>query len=442
MRHFRLRRAACFILAAHCAACASAGRAPDRADVARDLNARAGTTATLEGPREWTMPPDVSATTPLSMPDAVAVALWNNAEFHAALADLGLARADLIDAGMLRNPILSLLFPWGPKQLEATINWPVDALWQRPRRIAQARLNADAAAQQLVSHGLRLIADVKTAFVDVVAAERAIAIAGEHATLTAQIADLAAGRLRAGDISAFEAGLARLEAARVEASRLSRVATRDRARARLRALLGMPHGAADLRISDAPLEWPACGGIDELMKVALASRPEVRAAELRVEAAAARIGLEQSRVMSVTAILDMNAEGRQGFEAGPGLGLELPVLSQNQGGRARAAAELEQASRRYLAVRARVTADVDAAIATHDAALAIQKMLTTQVAESYDAERRQAQRMYEVGEISLLDLLETRRRLIDVEQTRAEATFATWRAGIDVEAAIGRSCGR
>ena len=50
--------------------------------------------------------------------------------------------------------------------------------------------------------------------------------------------------------------------------------------------------------------------------------------------------------------------------------------------------------------------------------------------------------MYELGEISLLDLLETRRRLIEVEQTRAEAQFAAWRAAIDVEEAIGRSCSR
>ena len=441
MPHSRLYVAA-ILLAISAIRCASTPQSPDRSAVARDLNARAGTSATLVAPREWTMPPDVSATQPLSIQDAVAVALWNNAEFHAALADLGIARADLIDAGMLRNPVLSLLFPWGPKQLEATINWPVDALWQRPRRIAQAQLNADATARQLVIRGLRLIADVKGAFVEVIAAERAVAIASEHAGLATQIADLAAGRLRAGDISAFEAGLARLEAARLEASRLSRVAARDLTRSRLRALLGVPHGGADLRVSDAPLEWPDCGGIDDLMKVALAARPDVRAAELRVEAAAERIGLEKARVMTVTAILDMNAEGRQGFEAGPGLGVEIPLLSQNQGGRARAAAEFEQASRRYLAVRAGVVADVDAAVATHNAARAIQKMLTAQVSESYEAERRQAQRMYELGEISLLDLLETRRRLIDVEQTRAEATFGAWRAAIDLEAAIGRSCGR
>ena len=42
--------------------------------------------------------------------------------FKSRSTDLGFARADLIEAGQLRNPILSLLFPWGPKQFEATLH--------------------------------------------------------------------------------------------------------------------------------------------------------------------------------------------------------------------------------------------------------------------------------------------------------------------------------
>jgi hypothetical protein len=56
--------------------------------------------------------------------EAVAVALWNNAAFQASLNDLGFARADLAEAGLLANPVLSLLLPVGPKQLEATLRWP------------------------------------------------------------------------------------------------------------------------------------------------------------------------------------------------------------------------------------------------------------------------------------------------------------------------------
>jgi hypothetical protein len=57
----------------------------------------------------------------LAEQEAVAIALWNNSGFQESLADLGIARADLVQAGLLRNPVLSLLFPWGPKHLLHTL---------------------------------------------------------------------------------------------------------------------------------------------------------------------------------------------------------------------------------------------------------------------------------------------------------------------------------
>ena len=86
----------------------------------------------------------------------------------------------------------------------------------------------------------------------------------------------------------------------------------------------------------------------------MAARPDVRAAELAIEAAGARVGLATAQIWTLTAILDANGAGKEGFEMGPGIAGELPILAQNQGGRARAAAQLEASARRYTAVRAAV----------------------------------------------------------------------------------------
>ena len=112
------------------------------------------------------LPDDVSLADGLTANGAVAIALWNNAQFQADLVDLGFARADLIDAGLLRNPVLSLLFPLGPKQLEATLNLPVDFFWQRPKRVAAAKLNAEQVADTLIQHGLNLVRDVMISYTE------------------------------------------------------------------------------------------------------------------------------------------------------------------------------------------------------------------------------------------------------------------------------------
>jgi outer membrane protein TolC len=54
--------------------------------------------------------------------------------------------------------------------------------------------------------------------------------------------------------------------------------------------------------------------------------------------------------------------------------------------------------------------------------------------------RNQAEGLYKAGEISLLDLLQTRQRLIDLETARFDAAFGVNRAVVRLEQAMGRSC--
>src|SRR5689334_14168492 len=97
-------------------------RAPTPGDVDTAIRARtADRGLRLDG--EAALPPDVNLTDGITQEEAVAVALWNSPSFQATLTDLGIARADLAEAGLLRNPILSLLFPVGPKQMEFTLQY-------------------------------------------------------------------------------------------------------------------------------------------------------------------------------------------------------------------------------------------------------------------------------------------------------------------------------
>ncbi len=113
-----------------------------------------GADARVDGPAPADFPAGVRLDDGLIPDEAVALALWNNAAFQVSVSELGFARADLLEAGMLTNPILSLLLPVGPKQLEAALKWPLEVLWQRPKRVAAAQLAADAAAERLVLVGL------------------------------------------------------------------------------------------------------------------------------------------------------------------------------------------------------------------------------------------------------------------------------------------------
>src|SRR5262245_1864224 len=76
--------------------------------------------------------------------EAVAIALWNNPALQAELTALGLARADLIQAGQLSNPTLTMIFPFSARILESVANWPFEALWQRPGALRRPNSNWSA----------------------------------------------------------------------------------------------------------------------------------------------------------------------------------------------------------------------------------------------------------------------------------------------------------
>jgi cobalt-zinc-cadmium efflux system outer membrane protein len=419
-------------------ACATSGRLPDRAGVDAALRERVTHGIKLNGAEA--MPPEVAVDDGLSAEEAVAIALWNNPSFQLVLADLGFARADLIEARQLRNPVLSLLFPWGPKQFESTLQLPIEAIWQRPKRVKAATLDADAIGARLMGDGLGVIAQARTAYIDAAATDARLRLARESAELWSSLRRLADARLREGDISDFEARAVRSEASMAEALSLGAAGDRELARIQLETILGsgLPPATTLVAIDNLPVS--SCDSLDAMLAEALASRPDVRAAELSLEAAGARVGLERSKIVSLlAATLDANGEGKEGFELGPGLNLDLP-LNMNAGPRARAAAALLQATLRLRLVQSNVHVELRAGVARLIRAREVLKVWDEQIIESLQIERQQAEKAYEAGETPLYMMFDTGRRLVTARRARLDARVELLAAAIALDRAIGRSC--
>ena len=236
-------RVSCLLVFTALAAGCAAHRSATADDVASALSARTATTAKVTGTVSPGIPTGVSLDDGVSSNEAVALALWNNAAFQTSVSQLGFARADLVEAGLLTNPIFSLLFPVGPKQFEATVRWSAEVLWERPKRVAAARLDANAAAERLVQTGLDLVAAVRIAHADLAFAVDRERLARDAATLLTRIDTLTQSRLAAGDIGALEARAATVDAARARQDAERAVHDVTIARERLRLLVGLQHDA-------------------------------------------------------------------------------------------------------------------------------------------------------------------------------------------------------
>jgi cobalt-zinc-cadmium efflux system outer membrane protein len=420
--------------------CASTHGAPTIHDVDASIRARAPEAALRMSATAKT-PPDVDLEDGLTQEEAVAIALWNSPSFQATLTDLGIARADLVDAGLFRNPVLSLLFPLGPKQLEFTLQYPFDVFVQRPARVAAATLNVQAVGQRLVWDALSLIAHVRTAHAEAVVADRRLLLATENATLTRRLADMADARLRAGDISDLEARAPRNDALRTEVVRRAAQQDRDLARLTLAGFLGFRETPDRLEpTASAAYEAAPCVVDETRLNEALASRPDVRAAELGIEVATARARWERSRVLALVGVLDANGKGTEGFEMGPGVNIDLPLFNRNQGGKARATAEIERASQLYATARLQVITDVRSAAVRVGQAQQALDTWARDIVPSLEIEQRQAESAYQAGEIPLLNVLDASRRLVDGRIQRLNAEADLLRSRIALDRAMGRNC--
>ena len=418
--------------------CATAGQ-PVQTDVAEGI--RTGTGASVRfGAQTPSLPTGVRIDDGLSRDEAVAVALWNNAAFQVSVSQLGFARADLADAGIIANPVLSLLFPVGPKQLEAALRWPVEALWERPRRVTAAKLSLESAAQSLVQSGLDLALAVRIAYADLALAVDRQTLANDAAATLERVDKLTQSRLAAGDIAELDARAARVDAVRSaqDAERVAHDVTI--ARARLRLLMGLPEDDAALNTLQSTAAVESCGSVPNLVKGALAARPDLRAAELTVEAAAARLGWERSRILTLTAVLDSNGQGTEGFESGPGLDISLPLFNRNQGGRLRAESELQRASAAYVQLQQQVRLDVREASALFDQARQSRLAWADKIVTPLGANLTDAEESYAAGESSYLFVLENSRRLIDARVREREIVADERRALARIERATGTGC--
>lgn len=403
-------------LAAGCAARSSHGRGTGD----DPLGARAGQaprTALTAGPE---LPQGVSLTDGLTEDEAVAVALWRNAGLEVALAELGLAKADLVQAGLIRNPVFSILLPLGPKQLEFAATWPIEAVRRATRR-ASAPSDLTRTAQRLVESGLDLVRDVRLAYADALLAEERARLAEDSRDVRLGISAIAPTQLRAGGISQLEAAFVRVDAerAREEAARTARLA--ESSRERLLSLLRLA-GDTPLVMAPSAAARPRLPETEALLKEALAARPEMRAAELGIEAAGRRAGIARSEILALTAALDAAARG----QAGPGKGL------------ARVRAALEAEARRYVDTREKIVLEVRQDRAALLRARAALDVWEARVLPELERSLARAEEARDAGDASPLEALAARRSLLAARLLEAEARAAERRA----EAALGHGLGR
>lgn len=274
---------------------------------------------------------------PLSADSAVALALLNNRGLQADLAQLGVAEADLVQAGRPSGPKLSLgrlALGGGAAEIERAVMVDLLGLLSLPRTLQiqqdqfhQAQLRA---AQQAVA----LAAQTRIAFYQAVAAQELLHYQQQVQEAAEAASELALRMHKAGNFSRLdqlrEQAFAAESQMAVQRARQAALAEREQ----LLRLLGLPHesagDAADplarLRLPERLPTLPEqVQDLAPLQRQALAERLDMQLARLEIQSRARVLGLTQATRYVNALELGYRNKSESGAARANGYELELSV---------------------------------------------------------------------------------------------------------------------
>jgi cobalt-zinc-cadmium efflux system outer membrane protein len=391
----------------------------------------------------------------LTLDQAVAEAILSNQALLAERANIDIARARQITAGLRPNPVISAsgqtlnLFhviygpdsPLGPNQFTLHTDYTIETAGKRQRRIGLARQEV-ALSEAAFRESLRqLIAEVQAAYVDVQLAGENLALARQTLESFRQLVAINEARLKAGDLAEVELERSRVALLQVSAAEQQAQLRLAEARTRLRLALGRREDSGDFDVEPAFRDGPAPADPSAALERALRQRPDLEAQRIGVARAEADLRLQRANArVDYTVGTELSRQwafGIAGNTMGFSVSVPLPVFNRNQGEIARAEREVEQARRRLAAAELGVRTGV---ATTYQRCLSHGELVRRIEADMLARARRVLETTrysYERGEASLVELLDAQRAFNDTMQTYNEARANYARSLMELESATG-----
>lgn len=384
---------------------------------------------------------------PLTADTAMQIALINNRGLQAHFAELGIAEADLVQAGRPRNPGFSYgRFAQGDER-EYERSFLFDLMWliTMPARGEIERRRFEHTQLKVAGEVLHLAQATRQAWFSAVAAQEAARHLDEAVTAARAGAELAARMAEVGNFSRMRQQREQLLYAELTAELARARQTAVRERERLTRLMGLAGAQRDYRLPDrlpvlpsAPLDEP------ELIRQAMASRLDVRMAREEVEGLARNLGLTRSTgLINVLEVGWLNSTSnaapvKRGYE----IELRLPLFDWGSARTARAEALYTQALHRVAEIAVNAQSEVAEAYDAYRAAYDLARHYRDEILPLTERIAEESLLRYNGMLIGVWDLLADARQRVLGMQAASQALRDFWIAETNLQMALnGKGAG-
>jgi cobalt-zinc-cadmium efflux system outer membrane protein len=398
----------------------------------------------------------------LSLEQAIARAIDQEPSLRAARSQVDVAQGTRLQASLRPNPSVSFERREEPggadNQTTVAVEWPL-GLFRRSGRIAVADREV-AAAQLAVADRVRVLtAEVRTRYGDVLAAIRDLALFDELVAAAERQHALLRSRVDEGASPPLDRDLLDVEVRRVQAERLLQAGRTEAAVFELKRVLGMradrPLVLRDTFEDLVQRESSVAPQVRE-MSTAIEQRADVREAAAQVGVAEAKIVRAQAQGRFDVSLFANYMRTDAGFPqrafapdgslvpirglfhyVSAGAIVAIPVLNRNQGEVAAARGERTGAAASYDAARLAAEAELASARARDEHAHQAVKLYRTGAQTLARHNLTVVGQSYELGRVTVFDVLTERRRFLDVERAYTDALREAYEARTALNRALG-----
>jgi cobalt-zinc-cadmium efflux system outer membrane protein len=375
----------------------------------------------------------------LTLEKALSAALDKNPDLKAAEINTRVGEAALLQAGLFPNPEIEFEYEnFDEPETTLTVGYLLELGKKRKYRRDVAVAEKDLLLAETEGTRSDIICRTAAAFINVLMAQENRYIALEKEKLADQVFETAGQRVMAGHVSPMEAitaeinkNKARLEVEKAENENLI-----------FRTLLSaMWDGSADdfgqaVGAFDRIQPLPALEALTE----AIDNSPVIRAKRSEISIAANNLTLEnRSRIPD----LSLSGGMKESDEMDDtiyivGISMPVPLFDRNQGGVARASAELRQQQAELKAEKKRLLTEVQTAFQRLKTVHAQVHTMKTSILPSAEKVLDAVKEGYREGEFSLLDMLAAQGTLYETRESHIASLGQYHHTIIDLERLLGR----
>jgi cobalt-zinc-cadmium efflux system outer membrane protein len=401
-------------------------------------------------------PAYVSDTQGQTIADLVQSVLSGNKDLQAAREQLRQAEGRLLQGGFRPNPTLDAGYTTdrlatnnGSGSYSIGYSQPFELGGKRAKRVRVAEVAVEIARAQIADAERLAIGQLRSLHAEAIAAAARLSLLERTSDLNQQMVKVMLVQRQAGDASRLDEALLRANSNQVEAQRIQVETQLNGLLIQIRNLTGKPDDSSILLRSAEPA--PPDLTQETAVSLALANRPDLKAARLREELAEAGIDLAKSEVIPTIngfvrfgqdklVLEDLPRSGARYIEndrsVSFGVSIPLPLFNRQQGAIAESVSQRIQARAQRESAELAVRRDVALAYRNYEAAKRTLEVLRTGVVGQNQESFQIVRLAYQLGEFRLLDVINQQRIVIDAQTSYAIAQRDYYAAIADLERAV------